>query len=161
MERLIIEGDKRLFEVNEGLSLELRRVSNFKVTQFHRAWKRHNPPPEVPLTEVKIAGKPVARLDYNDLGYRLARNEYDSNLQLVEYQYIITEGVINDPPADFKPDERLIIDGSAGELKMLWLYEQIEGDDARLNAIVEAISSLGEATQAAVEDAEKNLEPES
>lgn len=160
MDRVQIEGDKRIFEMREGLSLELQRVSNFKVAQFHRAWKRHNPAPEVPMMEIKIAGKPTARPDYNDPGYRIVQSEYDANLRMAEYEFIITEGVITETPSDFKPDTRLIIDGSEGERKMLWLYEQIEGDDTRLNDLIEAISSLGEATAAAVEDAEKNSEPE-
>lgn len=160
MERVRTEGDKRLFEVNEGLSLELRRVSNFKVAQFQRARKRQNPAPEVPMTEIKIAGKPVARPDYNDPGYRIVQSEYDSEAQMASYQFIVTEGVVTPVPDDFKADERLVIDGSEAERKMLWIYEQIEGDDARLNELVEAISTLGEATQTAIEDAEKNSGPE-
>lgn len=149
-----------MFDMREGLSLELRRVSNYKIAQFQRAYSRHNPKPEPPLIEIKIAGKLVARQDYNDDGFRIQQNEYAAYMRMAQYQYMVGEGVLTEPPPEFTPDPRLVIDETPEEYKLLWIYDLIEGDDAILNDLMEAISSIGEATQTAIEDAEKNSEPE-
>lgn len=158
MERVKVEGDKRLFIVDEDLSLELLGVSNFKLAQWERAYEKRNPPPEAPLMEIKIAGKPIARFDYNDLGYRLLKSSWDGFKNLSQFQFIASEGVANEVPNAFKVHPDLVVDGSEAERKTLWLYEVLKDDDS-IGELTQAILSLNNATPEAIEDAEKNLEP--
>jgi hypothetical protein len=158
MERVRIEGDKRLFEVDEDLSLELLGVSNFKLAQWERAYEKRNPPPEVPLMEIKIANKPIAKFDYNDPGYRRLKSTYDGYKNLSQFQFVASEGVATEVPDNFKAHPDLIVDGSEAERKMLWLYNVLRDDDS-IAELTQAVLSISNATPEAIEDAEKNSEP--
>lgn len=159
MDRVQTEGDKRLFEVNEGLSLELAGVSNFMLAQWERGYEKRNPPPEVPLMEVKIAGKPIAKFDYNDPGYLLAKRGYESRKYVESTAFVITTGVLNPVPEDYVLAPNLVVDDTEAERKAVWLYSVL-GSDECIGELMGAIMSINNATPEAIEDAEKNSEPE-
>lgn len=155
MDNVRIEGDKRLFVVSEGLSLELEGFSNYKLAQWERAYEKRNPKPEAPLMEVKIANKPIAKFDYNDPGYRIVLSEYDAHKNMARMQFIVSEGVKDTPPETYTVHPDLVADGSEAERKTVWLYDVLKDDD-KINELSMAILSINNATAEAIEDAEKN-----
>lgn len=159
MDRVQTEGDKRLFIVNEGLSLELQPVSNFIIAQWERDYEKRNPPPEVPLVEVKIAGKPIARFDYSDAAYLVVKKGYENRKYVASMEFIVTEGVKTPTPEDYAPRPDLVVNGTESERKAMWLYGLLGSDEA-ISELGGAITSLNNATPEAIEDAEKNSEPE-
>lgn len=142
---------------DSGVTFELRPIPPLNFDDFNNAYDELNPRPVPPLTEINVAGKLISQPDSRDPYFTMLLETWGSKKEAVARHFMLARGVVNDPPAEYMPDE-LIYTGklSEGKRKALWVSDQLHTIND-LKSLIEAIQSIGMITDDGLESEKKDI----
>lgn len=147
-----VDHERRVFVCRDGTELHLRPVSGIVLERLNAD---QSGKPQIPVVEVKIAGKHTRREpNPNDPAYIDAVRDWQKNLNMRAIKYAFVHGVIEDPPDDFVEDHREYFpEATRGDMKYLWIGSKVDQDAGDLEMLVEAITGQTSVTPRGVETA--------
>lgn len=112
--------------------------------------------PSVPWAEFELRGRMKREPNPDDPTYRADLKKWESERGTRLMQYVITNGVIGDPPEDFAAEYESYIDvENAAEVKMLWVGTLLNNEEAE--ALTTAIVELASPTEEGISQAEETF----
>lgn len=135
------------FELACGVVIQLRPIRSLVLQRYMVEWEKGNPQP-LPL-KYQMSNGEWADADF-DPAYQSLKESWDRAFQDHQTSVVFKLGVASPVPADWQPEFDIFADNP----KLNWLYSVIA--DEELEALSTAIVGLANATQAGVEDAQKN-----
>lgn len=135
------------FTLQSGEVLKLKPVTDIVLGLWAQRYESENPAPKPPI--ITLANGDTEPDESNKV-YLAEHGDYTNKMNTDLAHFVIQYGVLNDCPKGFVSSF-----GFLGQPKVLWIMEQL-ADSEELGALIEAITSLSNATEKAIEDAEKN-----
>lgn len=137
------------YTLKDGRELRLRVIKGLILQRFNIELKKRYPIVEPPL--VKLENGDLWR-DVNDEWYKLQREERDQLVNEATAEFLFSNGVLDDPPADWQPFWK-----SDADPRYVWISEIIDTDD--IDQLMNAIMGIDNVTPDGVEEAEKKSTP--
>lgn len=145
---------------DSGVTFTLRPIPPLNFDDFNHAYDQLHPPPVPPLAEINVAGKTLAQPDSRDSYFVMSLENWGAKKEAAVRHFLLVRGVVNDPPADYLPDENLYSgDLSKGTRKALWVSDQLHSVND-ITSLIEAIQSINTVTEGGLEVEKKDMMPE-
>lgn len=141
------DGNNPIFTTKSGIELKLRRIRGIIMDRFNADYQKKYAPPKPP--KVQLANGDWWD-DVNDEQYKRAFGQWNQLYATAIMDFMLTAGISNQPPDDWTSDYPYM---DVTTPKLVWLAELL--DENELQELAEAISSLSNPTEAAIQESEK------
>lgn len=124
-----IDYENRTVTFEDGPTVKLRKLSSLVVERIQSDEKGK---PQIPVQEVRYANDQTAQeANPNDPDYLLELSKWQINKSYLLMRYVLTEGIVENPPKDFikRYKELYFPDASNDELKYMWVASFVPDQD--------------------------------